>query len=104
MFEKNYIEDVLSGTAELEEIDKYVDFWHSHDTGNTLREFLGMAPDEYEEWMKQGNVVLRDILRCRMDMISFSRYLAMPTEERIAARSYSIEQIKNLADQNKHGN
>lgn len=33
-------------------IDELVDYWHTHDTGVTLREFLGMTPSEYENWAK----------------------------------------------------
>lgn len=46
---------------EVGELDDYVDFWHENDTGNTLREFLGMSPFEYAEWLKRGDVVIQDV-------------------------------------------
>lgn len=46
---------------EVGELDDYVDFWHENDTGNTFREFLGMSPFEYAEWLKRGDVVIRDV-------------------------------------------
>lgn len=35
-------------------IDAKVEYWNTHDTNNTLREFLGMSQDEYEAWMVSG--------------------------------------------------
>lgn len=72
MFERSFIDECLYGAAEL---DDYVDFWHENDTGNTLREFLGMSPFEYAEWLKLGDVVIQDILRCRKDKIPDDSYL-----------------------------
>lgn len=28
-------------------IDEKIEYWHTHDTGNSLREFLGMTEEEY---------------------------------------------------------
>lgn len=36
--------------------DDYIEYWHTHDTGNTLREFLGFTESEYEQWMKTGEI------------------------------------------------
>ncbi len=32
------------------DLDGRVEYWHTHDTGNTLQEFLGMTDSEYEKW------------------------------------------------------
>ena len=77
MFERSFIEGCLYGATDLDELDDYVDFWHENDTGNTLREFLGMSQFEYAEWVKLGNVVIQDILRCRKDKIPYDSYLVM---------------------------
>lgn len=77
MLERNFIEGCLYGAIDLDELDDYVYFWHENDTGNTLREFLGMSPFEYAEWVKLGNVVIQDILRCRKDKIPYNSYLVM---------------------------
>lgn len=31
-------------------MDEKVEYWHTHDTGDTLREFLKMSQDEYDNW------------------------------------------------------
>lgn len=36
-------------------IDELVEYWHTHDTGVELREFLGMTPSEYEHWVKSSD-------------------------------------------------
>lgn len=103
MFEYSFIDGCLYGDTDLDELDDYVDFWHENDTGNTLREFLGMTLFEYAEWLKQGDIVIRDILRCRKDKISYENYQCMSYDQRIAARSYSVEEIEALKNDDKHG-
>lgn len=71
MFERSFIDGCLYGFNELEDLDAYVEYWHTHETGNTLREFLGMSQFEYEEWLKFGDIIIRDILRCRVDNTPF---------------------------------
>ncbi len=99
MYNKTYIQACLDGEANLFDLDDYVDYWHEHDTGNTLREFLGLTPYEYEEWGKSSDSIFRDILRCRIDNIEFSEYYRMSEERRIAARSYDEEAIDKLRNE-----
>ena len=47
-------EKKTSGAAERDKLDERVEYWHTHHTGVTLREFLGMTPKEYEKWMKNS--------------------------------------------------
>lgn len=103
MFERSFIDGCLYGYTELEDLDVFVEYWHTHETGNTLRDFLGMSQFEYEEWLKFGDVIIRDILRCRVDNTPLHEYTCMSAEERIAARSYSIEQIEQLRNDDKNG-
>lgn len=103
MFENSFIDACLYGDAELEDLDKYVEYWHTHDTKNTLCEFLGMTKYEYEEWLKNDDSIFRDILRCRVDNIPFESFKYMSNDEKIAARSYSVEDIEKLKNDDKHG-
>lgn len=103
MFEHSFIDGCLYGDTELEDLDAYVEYWHTHETGNTLREFLGMLQFEYDEWLKLGDIIVRDILRCRADNTPFHIYTHMSDEERIAARSYSIDKIEQLRNDDKNG-
>jgi hypothetical protein len=51
-----------------------------------------------------GDVVIRDILRCRKDKIPYESYQYMSHDQRIAARSYSVDEIEALKNDDKHGN
>ena len=37
-------------------LDDFVEFWTQNETGKSLREFLGMTREAYEEWLKRGEV------------------------------------------------
>ena len=34
------------------DLDDYIEYWHTHETGNTLQEFLGLTDYEYEIYIK----------------------------------------------------
>jgi len=53
MFKNNFMDDYLCGDAKLEDLDNYIEYWHTHDTKNTLVEFLGITSYEYNEWIKK---------------------------------------------------
>ena len=38
-----------------EKVTDPVDYWHTHETGMSLREFLGMTAEQYEEFLIQGD-------------------------------------------------
>jgi hypothetical protein len=47
----SFIEQALSGKALIDEIDDFVEAWHSSDDSRSLAEFLGMSDDEYSLWV-----------------------------------------------------
>lgn len=72
----NFIEQVIQSTASISEIDDNVEFWHTHDTGNSLQEFLGMTKEEFELWAKSGDDILNDIVYCRKNNLTISEYIS----------------------------
>lgn len=98
---KNFIEDCLNGFAFLEEIDDYVEYWHTHDIDCNLEEFIGLTEYESEKWLQEGNDILRDILYCRRHGLEYEDYETMTTEKRIAARSYNLDDIRNYKKDGK---
>lgn len=102
MFERTFIEECLEGFAELKDLDTFVDYWHTHELQLSLREFLGMTEYEYEKWIQNDDSIIRDILRCRVDGVPFEQYQIMTNDEKIAARSYSIEDISKLKGQRRY--
>lgn len=95
---KNFIDDFFSEGLLIDDIDDYVEFWHNHDSNDTLREFLGLTEYEYEVWMQEGNDVVRDILYCRRHNITLEDYSKMSKGEKIAARSYSLSEVKKFKE------
>lgn len=48
----SYIADVIAGKATLDEIDDYIEYWHTHaDVLGRLHDHLGMTWDEYRHWV-----------------------------------------------------
>jgi len=52
----SYITDVVSGKAEIHEIDDYIDDWHILDSGAelevSLAAWLGMTEEEYQLFLE----------------------------------------------------
>ena len=59
---KNFMVDCLNRNAKTSDIDRYVEYWHSHETGNSLKEFLGMSDSEYEQWAKNSDAVIEHFI------------------------------------------
>ena len=46
----NFIEDCLNGVATADQLDDYIEKWHTEETGNeSLREYLGMTEEQYTD-------------------------------------------------------
>ncbi|RYE30658.1 MAG: hypothetical protein EOP42_11850 [Sphingobacteriaceae bacterium] len=43
----DFIQDCLSDKATINDIDDYIDIWHTSDNEDELYQFLGMTEDEY---------------------------------------------------------
>lgn len=49
---ESFIEACIAGEASVDDLDAYVEFWHEHETGNKLHEFLGISREECGHWIK----------------------------------------------------
>lgn len=92
---KNFVLDCLSEGVFIEEIDDYVEYWHTHKMDESLREFLGFKEDEYRDWLIYGDNIIRDVLYCRRHNIAYSSYIHMSSGEKIAARSYNLNDVRD---------
>ena len=102
MYKKNFIEDCLNADANLFQLDDYIEYWHTHDTNNSLQAFLGMTDFEYEKWGTSSDTIFRDILRCRRENIGFEHYRSLSDFERRAARSYDQEAIEKMKEDHQN--
>lgn len=58
----NFMVDCLNRNAKIDDLEQYVEYWHTHETGNSLKEFLGMSDSEYERWGKTSDAVIEQFL------------------------------------------
>lgn len=70
----SFIADCLNAHATLSDLDSYIEYWNTHDTGNSLQEFLGLTDYEYEQWGKTSDTIFGDIIRCRRENISYEKH------------------------------
>ena len=54
---RTFLEMVLSGGAQPEDIDDFVDRWHEDSDSRTLSESLGMSDDEYALWVEKSDAL-----------------------------------------------
>ena len=50
---KTFLELVLAGEVQREDIEDFIDQWHEGETACSLAEFLGLSDDEYALWVEQ---------------------------------------------------
>lgn len=46
MIYNNFVSDYLDKRATIDEIDDYVKYWHTHETGLSLQDFLGFTDED----------------------------------------------------------
>lgn len=95
MSNMNFIDDVITGEALIEEIDNYIDMWHDGDSELEIYEFLGMTQREYRLWV-EDNSILKEIVKCHVngkdieDIITNQYY----AEQKMVARAKNPEEAK----------
>lgn len=45
-------EKILTSASPELSLDDNVEYWHTHNTGNELSEFLGLTQEQYSQWLK----------------------------------------------------
>jgi hypothetical protein len=102
---KRFIDLALNGEVLADEIDDFVDAWHTSNSGEELHDFLGMTWQEYSLWVGDSDY---------LGLILSARHRGQPikqaindnylSDERLAARSdqpAKIAQLKNWVDQQR---
>ena len=65
--ETSFINDCINGSAKINDLDDYVEYWHKNNTGVALHDYLGFTDEEYGKWIKTGDdVFIAEILRDRI--------------------------------------
>jgi len=64
MSEQTFVDAVLAGLASPDQVDDWIERWHTSDTGDTeLHDFLGLEESEMESWMQSGETLEQIIAR-----------------------------------------
>lgn len=93
-YEKSFINAFLDGEVLANDIDAYIEYWHTHEVNCELYDFLGMTKNEYAHWLKSGDdSILHDILNARNDGIAFEVYQTMSANKRIADVQLSTQDV-----------
>ena len=53
----NFIQECLSGTAKLTDIDTYIERWHQCNSDKPIHDFLGLTMYEYSQWIDKPDVL-----------------------------------------------
>jgi len=91
---KTFVDCCLEGNALLDEVDDYVDLWHTIEQNIPLHEFLGLSWDEYAAWVGNPSV-LPFIISSRKSGRPFST-VAREESQAMAARAENAEQAHEL--------
>lgn len=89
MSDRSYIDMVLMGLVLSDEIEDFVEAWHTSDSEKEIHEFLGMTFQEYSLWVSQPDMI---------DVIVAARHLHRPLIEAVNDNIHHQERIAARAD------
>lgn len=69
-----FIDQVLAGNVDIEDVDNFIDEWHHSDSAASLHDYLGMTWDEYSGFVERPKA-LPFILRARRFGGSWKRHM-----------------------------
>ncbi|WP_157489016.1 hypothetical protein [Pseudofrankia sp. DC12] len=90
----SFVDSVISGDAEVEEISEWVAEWHdSGGVSGPLRTYLGFSWHEYAVWVLKGEA-LEYIVGARRAGVDFNEYLAsLKDGDLVAAELFPISEL-----------
>ncbi|WP_428963640.1 hypothetical protein [Micromonospora fluostatini] len=99
---KTFIEDVLAGLAQVEDMDDYIQEWHDAPEGSPgsdldLHEYLGLSWDEYRNWGSHPESI-RFVLAARRAGVTVDQVLAQTRTLGVAARSNDSSVAERVLD------
>ena len=94
--DQTFIDLCLAGEVLLEEIDDFVDSWHSAPCGMTLHDYLGMTAEEYSLWLREPDA-LPYIITARHEQKPLTDTVEQAYQDmRLAARSNDQSKLARL--------
>lgn len=68
MYGDTFINDCLNDVTIAKDIDRYIEYWHTHDTSNSLQEYLGFTEEEFERYIQPqtcSSTFIKDVIKSR---------------------------------------
>lgn len=90
-----FIDDCINADALLEEIDDYIEKWHTTDSNESVYEYLGMSEEEYFLWVECDSL-LKYIIVAHEKNININDVLEDAYTNKMVARSTSPEEAKEI--------
>lgn len=87
--------DVINADALIDEIDDYIEQWHSSDSELSIFEYLGMSEEEYFLWV-ENDFYLKYIISAHELNIPISDILQDAYTSKLVARSSSPEEAQTI--------
>jgi hypothetical protein len=98
---QRFVDRCLSGDAYLDEIEDYVELWHSTETDEDVWTFLGLTRDEYALWVERPSS-LRYVLFARRFGAPLEKALDLNSPESLAARAPSKREAESILEWLRH--
>ena len=93
---RSFLDLYLNGEALAEEIDDFVDRWHSNPGQSEIYDFLGMSKQEYSLWLRDPDS-LPHIARARRSNLPLRVVVEMEVNGLpLAARGADAPKVKRL--------
>jgi hypothetical protein len=91
-----FLDRYLNGEVLAEEMDDFIDVWHTDPQNKEIYEFLGMSEQEYSLWLRDPEA-LPHIARARRAGLPLQVVISAALKElRIAARSGNSAKLERL--------
>jgi hypothetical protein len=97
---KNFVLDCIQGDALIDDLDRYVDYWHenSQELNCDLRNFLGMSLSEYNYFLKDEDYIA-DIIYAHEHNLDIEEVLEFNANNvPMAARADKADEMKVIQD------
>ena len=92
---KTFMEDCLNGVAAVSDIDDYVEYWHNHITGRSLKDFLGFTDAEYIKFGLHSDSIIQSFIDARKN-ISYEGGTKMTQEKYLKELDKLLEDCGSL--------
>lgn len=60
-----FLNQCAKGESEPDDIEDFIEYWHSHEINKELHEYLGFNEEEYSKWLIESDDVINEFIERR---------------------------------------